>query len=357
MEDKEKETGKKCFHTQYKADRSYATIEALQTGMTTIISVLLTVLIFIIGRNKIAQGEMSTGNVLAFYTISAMVIARFSQIILFYNSITETNGTLAKICAVFEYDEEVMDGFPLDIPNRDIQINDVHFGYTDKPVLNGVTCVIPKNKITAIIGANGTGKSTLFKLLERIYEPDEGEICFGEEPVKRFSLKAWRKAFAIVTQDRPLMQGTIRENITYGCERDITETELKEVASKANILDLVSSLPDGFDTQVGPNGSNFSGGQRQCIAIARAIMRNPDYLLLDEATSNLDAKNESMVTSALQNLMIGRTTLIIAHNLSAIRHADNVIVMQDGKVTACGTPQDVIKSSDAYRDFATCQTR
>lgn len=144
--------------------------------------------------------------------------------------------------------------------------------------------------------------------------------------------------------------------MTYGCNRSISDEELREAAKQANILELIESLPDGFDTHVEPGGSNFSGGQRQCIAIARAIMRNPDYLLLDEATSNMDAQSERLVSEALANLMRGRTTIMIAHNLSAISCADYIIVLQDGKVDACGTPEEAAKASAIFRDFVKSQT-
>lgn len=155
-----------------------------------------------------------------------------------------------------------------------------------------------------------------------------------------------------MAQDKPLLSGTIRENILYGVERPVSEEELHQVAKMAGIYDFVMETPGGFDAQVGPGGSNFSGGQQQCIAIARAMMRNPDYLLLDEATSNLDVKSERQVSLALQNLMKGRTTVLIAHNYSATRFADQVIVMNGGQIEASGTPEELLEKNEYYRIFA-----
>ena len=167
---------------------------------------------------------------------------------------------------------------------------------------------------------------------------------------------SWRGAFALVSQDRPLLSGTIRDNMTYGCTRQVSQEELEEAARQTGIWELVRSLPDGFDTRVEAGGGNFSGGQRQCIAIARAIMRNPDYLLLDEATSNLDAQSEKQVSQALAHLMRGRTTVMLAHSLSAITHADHILVLSNGRLEAAGTPEEVSKASPVFRNFVQSQS-
>ena len=237
----------------------------------------------------------------------------------------------------------------MDDPDQDITFCDVNFSYQeDKQILKQLNCVIPKNKVTAIVGANGSGKSTMFKLLDRLYTPGEGTLMFGNVPAEEYDLHAWRKTFCLVAQGSPLMEGTVRENICYGCQRPISQEELIKVAKQARVYDFVSALPEGFDTRVAPGGTNFSGGQRQCIAIARAIMNNPDYLLLDEATSNLDAHSERMVLEALDELMRGRTTVVISHSLASIRNADHVIILKDGKVEASGAPAQVLQATDNY---------
>ena len=240
----------------------------------------------------------------------------------------------------------------MDVADADIILNHVNFSYQTASVLRDLNCSIPKRKVTAIVGTNGAGKSTLFKLLERMYNPTEGQIYFGNKDITDFKLSSWRKSFAIVAQDKPLLSGTIRKNIMYGVERQVSEEELIHVAKMANIYDFVMNTPGQFDAEVGPGGSNFSGGQQQCIAIARAMMRNPDYLLLDEATSNLDVKSEQQVTTALSNLMKGRTTILIAHNYSATVFADQVIVLCDGEIQAVGTPEELLKTNEYYRIFA-----
>ncbi len=205
---------------------------------------------------------------------------------------------------------------------------------------------------TAIIGGNGAGKSTLFKLLTRLYEPKSGAIRFGGDNIADFALTGWRDRFAYVFQKDPLIGGTVRENITYGLDREVSEEELIAAAKKANCYDCIMAKPGGFDEDVGLGGSNFSGGQAQCISIARAMLRDADYLLLDEATSNLDVVSEAAVTEAMDHLMEGRTTIMIAHNFAATRNADYIIVMKDGTVEAAGTPEELQETNEYYRMFS-----
>ncbi len=355
MVEAETKMGNGYFNNLFKTGIKYTLSDSLMSSFVGITPIGLIIITFIIGGMKIASGDMSTGVVIGFYGVSSMASLRINVLINVYGSFMSANGVFDKISNILSEKEETISGRPMDLPDEDITIDNIKFAYKEKEILKGISCVIPKNKSTAIIGNNGAGKSTLFKLLERMYEPNSGEIMFGSVPVTAFNPVSWRKAFALVSQDRPLLSGTIRDNITYGCNRKVTDEELEQVSKQANIWELIQSLPDGFDTFVEPNGSNFSGGQRQCIAIARAIMRNPDYLLLDEATSNLDAKSEKIVSDALANLMKGRTTIMIAHSLPAIANADNVIVLKDGQIDACGTIEEVSKSSSVFRDFIQSQ--
>lgn len=358
MSDVENEKGQAAFDTQCKMEIRAGYLSILYQAIDTTFSVAGILLTFILGASLVNQGLMTTGDVIAFYSISSSVTLAFANLINECGTVRHAVGSMSRVAEVMESEsEDTAKGQDMDVLNEDIRFENVTFGYnTETPVLENLSCVIPKNKVTAIIGANGSGKTTLFKLLERMYVPGEGVLYFGDTDASAFSLNAWRKAFGLVSQDRPVLEGTLRENITYGCEREISEEELWQVARMANLEGLVKELPEGFDTVVAPGGRNFSGGQCQCIAIARAIMHNPDYLLLDEATSNLDVKSEKAVTAAIRNLMEGRTTIIIAHNLSAIRHADNVLVLKDGKIAAAGSPADIIKTSTEYREFVTSQT-
>ena len=343
------ENGRENFDEQYKMQLKTGFMNVFYTALQTIYTVLSMLIPFFIGAKLVADGVLKTGHIVAFYTIAAAVGTAATNLINSVGTIRQANGALSRVLTALKLpDEENAGGRTMDDPDQDVVIDHIDFSYGEKPILKDVSCLIPKNKITAIVGSNGSGKSTLFKLLDRLYDPTEGTMSFGSVNANDYDIHEWRKAFCLVAQGSPLMEGTLRENICYGCERQITNDELIKVAEKSRAYDFISKLPDGFDTRVAPGGTNFSGGQRQLIAIARAMMNNPDYLLLDEATSNLDSKNERAVMDALEELMAGRTTVIIAHSLSTIRKADHVIVIRDGVVESSGTPASILNRAGNY---------
>ncbi|MBQ2785988.1 MAG: ABC transporter ATP-binding protein [Oscillospiraceae bacterium] len=352
MEHAEQQAGKKRFDRQFQVSLLSTTVNSLTAALIPIFGGVGIVVSFVMGGRLVQKGVITVGKLVGFYTLSGLLSAHMLTFLQLYTSLKEANGRLDKVAELLETPDEKQEGIEFDVADADLVAENVSFSYSDTPTLNGVNFRIPKGQITAIVGPNGAGKSTLFKLLERMYDPDSGMLRFGEEDIKKYDLSSWRGSFAIVSQDKPLLSGTVRENILYGVRRKVEEDELIRVAKLANIYDFVMATPGGFDAPVGMGGSNFSGGQRQCIAIARAMMRNPDYLLLDEATSNLDAKSEKMVSQALTNLMKGRTTVMIAHNYSATRDATHIVVMKDGKVEAEGSPEEMLASNEYYRAFA-----
>lgn len=355
MVEEESGVGRGKFQSMYRAAISSMLSDNLMASFIAITPIALIVITFIVGSIYVANGQLSLGKVIGFYSVSSLASIRISALITVYGDLTAANGTFDKISSILKTQEEPAGGIPMDVPDADIRVENVSFSYGEKQVFTDLNCTIPQGKVTAIIGENGSGKTTLFKLIERMYEPSSGVIRFGERNIADFDPVSWREAFALVSQDRPLLSGTLRENITYGCARQVTQEELEQVARQSGIWELICTLPEGFDTRVEANGGNFSGGQRQCIAIARAIMRNPDYLLLDEATSNLDAKSEQEVSAALNNLMKGRTTVMIAHSISAISHADYIIALKDGKVEGCGTSEEMSRTSQVFREFVRSQ--
>ena len=341
--------GEANFQEQYVMQIKTGLMAAFYSALQTLYSIVSILIPFAAGAGLVASGVLTAGEVIAFYGISASVGTYFTNLIDSAGTVRQANGALARVINAMKLpDEQGVTGRTLDEPDADITFEDVSFGYGERDVLRGVACRIPRGKVTAVVGANGSGKSTLFKLLERLYDPRQGVIRFGENDAAGYDLHAWRKAFGVVAQGSPLMEGTVRENICYGCERPVSEEELVKAAKQARVYDFVSRLPEGFDTMVAPGGQNFSGGQRQCIAIARAMLCAPDYLLLDEATSNLDARGEREVLEALEELMRGRTTVVIAHSLAAIRRADHVIVLRDGRVEASGSPKQILEAGGNY---------
>ena len=321
--------------------------------VSSMFSIMFIFIVFVLGGQFVSTGELTIGDLTAFYMITGIVGLQLMQFFMNVGSVSGIFGNMKKINSISEAEPEKEGGETVPARCSDITLENVGFAYSpERPVLKDVSVTIPKGKVTAIIGGNGAGKSTVFKLLVRLYEPSQGRILFGGDDIAAYDVIQWRDRFAYVFQRDPLIGGTVRENILYGLDREVSEEELIATAKKANCYDFIMEKPLGFDEDVGLGGSNFSGGQAQCIAIARAMLRNADFLLLDEATSNLDVTSEAMVTKALDTLMEGRTTIMIAHSYAATRNADNIIVMKDGQLEACGTPAEMEKTNAYYQLFA-----
>ena len=343
------------FKRMYVADfLSWLLVAGYQLA-SSLFSVMFIVIAFVIGGQLLPSGEVTIGELTGFYMISGIATLQLMQFFMNVGSVSGTFGTMQKISHIMATDPEPADGTPVPAMCAGIEFDHVTFGYNaEQDVLHGLNLQIPAGKVTAVIGGNGAGKSTLFKLITRLYEPKAGEIRFGGEPIRAYDLTGWRDQFAFVFQRTPLIGGTVRENLTYGLDREVSDEELIAVAKKANCYDCIMAKPGGFDEDVGLDGSNFSGGQGQCISIARAMLRGADYLLLDEATSNLDVVSEAQVTEALNHLMEDKTTIMIAHNYAATRNADYIIVMKDGAVEAAGTPEELLRTNEYYQMF--CKT-
>lgn len=207
------------------------------------------------------------------------------------------------------------------------------------------------NSVIAFAGPSGGGKSTIFSLLERFYEPDSGSITIGDTPVSSLKLADWRRQIGLVGQDAAIMSGTIRYNLTYGLSGSFSDDQLWTVLEMAYATDFVKAMPHQLDTEVGERGIKVSGGQHQRIAIARAFLRDPKILMLDEATASLDSESEMMVQRALDKLMVNRTTLVIAHRLSTITDANEIYFIEDGRVSGHGTHQQLVATHPLYREY------
>ena len=234
----------------------------------------------------------------------------------------------------------------------------MNFSYPSRPdeeVLKNINLDIDPNKLIAFVGSSGAGKSTLASLLLMLHYPNKGELFYDERDCHDFPLSVLRSQISLVPQDIFLFGGSIRENIAYG-KPAATDEEILDAASKANAMEFIERFPDGLETIVGERGTQLSGGQRQRIAIARAVLKDPKVLILDEATSSLDSESEKYVQAALENLMIGRTSIVIAHRLSTIRKADNIVVVDHGSIVEQGTHTELMQREDGkYRTLSELQ--
>lgn len=239
-----------------------------------------------------------------------------------------------------------------------MKFNNVAFSYPsrkDVPVLKDISFEVLKGEQVALVGPSGAGKSTVTGLLLRFYEPDGGEILIDNKNISDYNLTELRSNMAIVPQEVLLFGGTIRENIEYGKPGAI-ESEILKAAEQANALEFIHSFPEKLETLVGDRGIQLSGGQRQRIAIARAILKDPAILILDEATSSLDSESERLVQEALEKLMAGRTSIVIAHRLSTVRKADKIMVIDKGEVKESGTHEQLLQLENGiYRNLSSLQ--
>lgn len=242
-----------------------------------------------------------------------------------------------------------------------IQLKDVDFVYPTRPnvvIFQGFSIDIEAGKSTALVGQSGSGKSTIVGLIERFYDPVNGTVKIDGRDIKSYHLRSLRRHIALVSQEPTLFAGTVRENIRYGAGEEITEAELIEAAKAANAHDFIAALKDGYDTFCGDRGLQLSGGQKQRIAIARAILKNPAILLLDEATSALDTHSEKIVQEALEKVIVGRTSVVVAHRLSTIRNCDMIAVLEQGKVVEKGTHTNLLAKGPTglYSSLVSLQT-
>ncbi len=312
------------------------------------------------GLHMVQMNEISMGELVSFAIYSAILGFSFGGAADLFSQLQKAIGATEHLMDILEEDTE---NISLVAPNKigidgNIEFNNVHFSYPsrrDIQVINDISFKVEQGKQIAFVGPSGAGKTTIAALLFRFYTPENGSITIDGKNITDFELSEIRNQMALVPQEVMLFGGSIKENIEYG-KPGATEEEIFEAAKKANALEFIESFPEKFETLVGDRGIQLSGGQKQRIAIARAILKNPAILVLDEATSALDSESERLVQEALERLMKGRTSLVIAHRLSTIKNADNIIVLDHGKIKETGTHSELIQLENGiYKNLSTLQ--
>ncbi|MBQ9469584.1 MAG: peptidase domain-containing ABC transporter [Bacteroidales bacterium] len=324
-----------------------------QQSGATLLNEAKNILISIMAAKAVVDGHMTLGMMTAAQYIIGQLNAPIEQLIGFFNEAQDARISLGRLSEVhLRDDEEPADSSMLhEIPaDAGLRVSNLCFAY-DGPdgqrVLSDVSIDIPAGKQTAIVGTSGSGKTTLVKLLLGFYPPLSGEIALGDINLSAYSLRAWRQECGVVMQDGFIFSDTIARNIAPGDER-IDQQRLIEAAQAANIYDFVMQLPLGFGTKIGSEGHGLSQGQRQRVLIARAVYKNPRYIFLDEATNSLDATNERTIMQNLNQFLSGRTAVVVAHRLSTVRHADQIVVLRDGQVVEVGTHDELAQRRGEY---------
>jgi len=310
--------------------------------------------VLIVGGQDIISGEKTVGQFMSFFTAMTLAFQPMRRLGAIVGIWQVAAASLERLYRLFDEEPTIISPQnPVKTgPDTDttLMLENVSFTYDVDPVLNGANLTAQAGKTTALVGASGAGKSTIFNVFTRLVEPQTGCTTVGGVPINELSLPELRGLFSVVTQDALLFDETIRENILLG-QTDISEEKLQAALDAAHVTDFLDNLPLGLDTPAGPRGSNLSGGQRQRVAIARAILRDTPILLLDEATSALDAHSEKVVQEALEKLSKGRTTLVIAHRLSTIQAADKIVVMEKGRVVDQGTHEELLERGGIYAEL------
>ena len=311
--------------------------------------------LLILGGSEVISGEKTTGQFMSFFTAIVLMFEPFRRISGIVGAWAMTKVSLERVYVLLETKPnitQISEPKKLELQTKDLGIvfDKVGFSYPGLEVFSNLSFAIEVGKMTAIVGASGAGKTTVFNLLARILDPSEGQINIGGVDIKSMGLEDLRGLFSVVNQDKGIFDETIKDNILLG-KPNSTDEEVEQAAFSAQVLSFTDELPQGLDTPCGPRGSNLSGGQRQRIAIARTLLRNTPVLLFDEPTSALDSHSEELIQNALETLRHNQTIIIIAHRLSTVRNADKIIVLDKGKVLEEGTHTELVEREGLYSDL------
>ena len=335
--------------------RSYRAMGGFQAGMAAF-NDFLYLLALVSGGLLFYFGKITAPDFTAFILYITMLLTPIRTLVSLFEQIQDGLTGFKRFCELMDTPPEYEPENPVsELPDGDVVFENVTFGYKTQDgnganVLNGVSFTVKRGRTVALVGASGGGKTTVCHLLPRFYLRDGGEIKIGNVDINDVSTAMLREKIAVVQQDVFLFAGSVRDNIVYGSP-DKTEEEMIQAAKRANIHDFVMSLPNGYDTEVGERGVKLSGGQKQRISIARAFLKDPSILILDEATSALDNMTEMQIQSALSELSSGRTTIVVAHRLSTVKNADEILVLTAGEIVQRGTHEQLVAQGGLYADL------
>jgi len=357
MEDYEIKKFNKINNDSYRISMKSIKRTLLMSPATEILGCLAGVAVFFLGGREVIAGNISFG-------VFGLFIGSLLSTIRPFKKLSQVHSLNQQAVAAGERIYEVLDAkpsvaeaplaFDLKEFKKEVVFEDVWFNYGENQVLKGISLRVPYGTMLAVVGPSGTGKTTLLDLVPRFYDPQKGKVLIDGVDIKEVTLKSLRNLIGIVTQETILFNDTIKANIAYG-NSAATEKNIEEAARKANAHDFIIKLPMGYDTVIGDRGMRISGGERQRIAIARALLKNPPILILDEATSQLDTQSERIVQEALDRLMQGRTVFVIAHRLSTVINADKIVVMDKGAVAEEGSHEELLVRNGLYKKLYSMQ--
>ncbi len=328
-----------------------ATIMALFVPVISLLTFSAAAAVLWYGGTQVIEGTVTPGDLFAFVLFAGILIGPFSSAARVFAQIKEAQGATQRVFEILDADADIRDipnAHNLSTVSGHVRAEQISFSYDPRtPVLSHLSFEAQPGELVAFVGPTGAGKTTVINLLHRFYDPIEGRITVDGHDLKEVAVESWYRQVALVPQETILFGGTILDNIRYG-NPEASEAAVQEASKAAHAHEFISAFPDKYLTVVGEKGINLSGGQRQRIAIARAILKNPRVLLLDEATSSLDTESERLVQEALERLMEGRTTFVVAHRLSTIQRADRILVLDKGRVVEEGTHAQLLERKGLY---------
>jgi subfamily B ATP-binding cassette protein MsbA len=340
----------------FKANIRSVRVAAISSPLMDIFGAIAVALLLLLGRDKITKDVFTVGIFMAFIAAVFKLYDPVRKFALFNNSFQQALGASSSIFAFMDAKDDVREkpgATVLPAFHKAIRFDHVSFSYESEPgeereILRDIHLTVPSGEVVAIVGSSGAGKSTLVHLIPRFFDVSSGRLLVDGHDVRDLTVGSLRSQIGIVTQETILFNDSVRNNIAYG-QPNVAQAKVEEAAKAALAHDFITMLPNGYDTFIGERGLRLSGGERQRIAIARAILKNAPILILDEATSALDSESESLVQSALHNLMEGRTVFVIAHRLSTVRHADRILVIENGTIADSGSHEELMNRLGTYR--------
>ena len=319
------------------------------------------ILVSWLGAKQIVIGNMSTGNLMSFFTYIMQILSSLMMLSMVFVMITMSRASAERIVEVLDEESDITncDSPVYEVKDGSVEFTDVSFSYAkrpDKTVLDDIDLIIPSGQTVGIIGGTGSSKSSLVQLIPRLYDVTGGCVKVGGVDVRNYDLQTLRHNVAMVLQKNTLFSGTIKENLRWG-NPDATDEELVHACRLAQADDFISTFPDGYDTYIEQGGTNVSGGQKQRLCIARAILRKPKILILDDSTSAVDTKTDALIRQAFREEIPNTTKIIIAQRISSVMDADQIVVMDNGRINACGTHEELLANNEIYREVYESQQK
>ncbi len=364
-EPEELENGHAASKDLFDANMDAVKVDCVASGFGTTISVVQQVAIILFGVILLQMGRIDMTQWIAFFMFSSTIYSRISSLVSNWLSLKSVQGQAARAVELAEAPKEQTEqearAAALEPssqgPSPSVVFDHVSFAYGETPAVKDVSYTVPAGTATAIVGLTGSGKTTSLNLLERFYEADQGRVLLGDQDVKTMSLSQLRGRFSYVQQDAGVFSGTVREALTYGIRRQVSDEEIISAAKSAGTWDFVEKMPGQLDAPIAADGASLSGGQRQRLVLAREFLRNADVLLLDEPTSALDAKTAQAVEETIFRMFGGKTILMVTHDMSLVSRMDQIIVLKEGQLVGRGTRTELLESCPLFREMVAAQQR